>query len=637
MDYKLILAAKKATKKKNTNTPLSPQKKAFFYAITFSVPLLFFVIIELILRSTNYMGNNAIFVDPQIKGTEYLVPNSNFASRYFFYTKTVPTPSADVFLAQKPENGYRVFAMGGSSAAGYPYGFNGTYSRVVHDVLSDALPNKTVEVVNVAVSAISTYTLYDQVDEIIAQQPDAVMIYAGHNEFYGALGVGSNENLGGFPSFVRFYLKLQRYKTFLLLRSIIVDSGKRIASFFGDEYDASASLMERIIDSRSIELDSPKYELAMHQFESNMNAIIKKYSEAGIPVYVGSLASNLKDHAPFVDISNGEQPSAQTIFDEATAAYENGDLETALNKFTFARDLDGLKFRAPSRINQMISEISEANEYVHYVPVYEKMKASIPDNIIGFELMLEHLHPNQKGYFLMGRTFAEELLSDLDLDTLTNPDKYLEHMYLSDFDRRVAYHRVRTLKQSFPFVQGVKPEPYTLLYSFINPADSLAFETVHRNKPWDEAKVELAAFYERQRRYNEAIEEYRGLIRNQPWNDSPYVFAARIYLDAQDFTNAEPLLEKAYAIYPQDAFTTKMLGAIMVNKGNAKRGIQLLEESRQLSPADPQMLFNLSGAYGVDRQFQKAYEIALDLEKRSPNFPGNRAWLMQLQTLINRN
>ena len=78
-----------------------------------------------------------------------------------------------------------------------------------------SMPDKTVEVINLGISAVNSYTLFDQVDEIIEQKPDAILIYAGHNEFYGALGVGSNENLGGFPAFVRFYLKLQRFATII--------------------------------------------------------------------------------------------------------------------------------------------------------------------------------------------------------------------------------------------------------------------------------------------------------------------------------------------------------------------------------------------------------------------------------------
>ena len=58
---------------------------------------------------------------------------------------------------------------------------------------------------------------------------------------------------------------------------------------------------------------------------------------------------------------------------------------------------------------------------------------------------------------------------------------------------------------------------------------------------------------------------------------------------------AEPLLEQAYSIQPEDAYTTKMLGAIMVQKGDLQRQHYLTLESRSLSPRDPQMLYNLSG------------------------------------------
>ena len=65
--------------------------------------------------------------------------------------------------------------------------------------------------------------------------------------------------------------------------------------------------------------------------------------------------------------------------------------------------------------------------------------------------------------------------------------------------------------------------------------------------------------------------KYLSLARNQPWNDSPYVFAARVYLDQNDFANAEPLLRTAYQINSNDAFITKMLGAIEVQKEMPKK------------------------------------------------------------------
>lgn len=681
MSRKSLDSTKIGKKKKLTSSPKgekseaaerkatrSKERTALFYGITAAIPLVFFLLLETGLRWGNYMGDLALFSDPGIGNNEYYLPNPNFAARYFFYTKTVPNPSIDVFKQEKTPDTYRVFAMGGSSAAGYPYGFNGTYSRVVKDILQDRMPYKQVEVVNVGISAISSYTLYDQVAEILQQEPDAILIYAGHNEFYGALGVGSNENLGGFPWFVRGYLKLQQYKTFLLLRNAIVGAGKWTASLFGaQEVNPNATLMERIINSRSIALDGPKHQLAMHQFDSNLSAILDAFTQQGVPVWLGSLASNYKDQVPFVDVPDAVDaqdqplPLASSVFQEGQSLLVDGNTDAAQTQFAYAKDLDGLKFRAPESINQIIRKKARAYEQVYYVPVYERFVEHSPNGIIGNELMLEHLHPNAKGYFLMGASFAQAMLESDRLNDLIIPSiskissssdpvkdrqmdsalleqefkPYEERMYLSEFDYWVAYHRVRTLKQGFPFVLSNTTRPYQQGYKPTGPADSLGFLAVHASKNWDEAKVELGGMYERTNQSEKAFLEYMGLIRNQPWNDSPYVFAARVRLNENNFDAAEPLLEQAYSIQPEDAYTTKMLGAIMVQKGDLQRGITLLLESRSLSPRDPQMLYNLSGAYGLNKNYRQALEISEEVIAINPNFPGIQQWKAQLLRALN--
>ncbi|MEX0719649.1 MAG: tetratricopeptide repeat protein [Balneolaceae bacterium] len=622
--------------------PLPLKKKMLFYGITLSIPILFFVLTEVTLRSVDYLGDTVLFMDPEIPSEEYLIPNPNFAARYFFYTNTIPSPSTDVFLREKPKNSYRIFAMGGSSAAGYPYSYNGTFSRVVDDILTDAMPEHNVEVVNVATSAISSYTLYDQVDEIVEQKPDAIMIYAGHNEFYGALGVGSNENLGAFPGFVRFYLKLQRYKTFLFLRDVMVNSGKWLTGFFVEDEMANmgGTLMERIIKSQSIELNSTEHELAMKQFRSNLGAIIEQFGEYNIPVFIGTIASNVKDQPPFVSIESSGLPAAQSVFQEAQALYQAGDTLAAKEKFEFAKDLDGLKFRAPSQINKIIQSLPQEFPNVKIVRAHEDFEKASPDGIIGNSLMLEHLHPNQSGYFLLGRSFSESLLSSLTENGLISPvelnlNTYYRRMYISEFDDRVVHHRLKTLKQGFPFVVDKKITPYQVKYKPEGFIDSLAFMAVHKNKRWDRAKIEVGQFHEGEEQFEKALLEYHGLIRNQPWNDSPYVFAARLYLDRNDFENALPMLDKAYQIAPKEAFVTKMLGAIELNRGNTAKAIQLLEESKAINPKDPQMLYNLSGAYGKNHHFELALEVADEVIKINPDFPAIQNWKHQLTTIIN--
>jgi tetratricopeptide (TPR) repeat protein len=467
------------------------------------------------------------------------------------------------------------------------------------------------------------------------------MIYAGHNEFYGALGVGSNENLGAFPGFVRFYLKLQRFKTFLFLRTVIVDTAKWFASTFsGEEKEQSGTLMERIVDSRSIELDGPKYQLAMIQFQSNLSTIIETFEEQGISVYVSSIASNVKDMQPFVDITDGEQPSALATYKEAQDSFQAQDYESADQKFTLAKDLDGLKFRAPSEINTIIKNTADEHALTTYVPANEAFENSSPNGLVGHNLILEHLHPNEQGYFLIGKSFSEVLLQDLQKQNLiTSPvqdlESYFDKMYITYFDKRVEWHRISTLKQGFPFIQVRKPTPYQVSYTPLDYVDSLAFATVHQDLGWDRGKVSAGTYYENTGQIDKAIEEYLGLIRNQPWNDSPYVFAARLYLDKNDFESTEPLLQKAFEINPEEAFITKMLGEIELNRGNVTEAIELLEKSVSINPNDPQALFNLSGAYGTNQEFQKALETAQKVAELNPNFPGLRGWILQLQQIIN--
>ena len=86
----------------------------------------------------------------------------------------------------------------------------------------------------------------------------------------------------------------------------------------------------------------------------------------------------------------------------------------------------------------------------------------------------------------------------------------------------------------------MKNQSYEFSYRATTKAGSLAFRTVHAGLNWDEAKVELAVYYQSIGEENKALLEYFSLARNQPWNDSPYVFAARIYLNNNNFSKAEP-------------------------------------------------------------------------------------------------
>ena len=200
---------------------LSRKKSAVFLAITLAFPLFLFAILEAGLRIAGYGGSTAAFESAPLIGSGYLIPAANVARRYFPEEKQPPAPPRDAFLATKPAHSMRIFVLGESSAAGFPFPHNGTFSRVLRDALTDVLPSDTVEVVNMGMAATNSYAIVDLAGDVIDQHPDAVLIYGGHNEYYGALGAGSTESLGSNPAFVRAYLSLQRLKTFVLLRNVV--------------------------------------------------------------------------------------------------------------------------------------------------------------------------------------------------------------------------------------------------------------------------------------------------------------------------------------------------------------------------------------------------------------------------------
>src|SRR4029079_5276451 len=81
--------------------------------------------------------------------------------------------------------------QGESTTEGYPYGFGASVAGMLQQRPQRTFPERKIEVIPTAMSAVNTYTLLDFSGEILEQHPDAVVIYVGHNEYVGLLGVAS--------------------------------------------------------------------------------------------------------------------------------------------------------------------------------------------------------------------------------------------------------------------------------------------------------------------------------------------------------------------------------------------------------------------------------------------------------------
>jgi len=110
---------------------------------------------------------------------------------------------------------------------------------------------KNIEVINLGISAINSYTIYDMLNEVLVQKPDLLLFYAGHNEYYGALGVGSSESISNYPALVRLYLNLQHLRTFVVFQESLASF---IGLISGPPDKGNATLMEQMVKEQKLSL-----------------------------------------------------------------------------------------------------------------------------------------------------------------------------------------------------------------------------------------------------------------------------------------------------------------------------------------------------------------------------------------------
>lgn len=152
---------------RNPGQSMPRLKKRLFYIWLFVIPIFLLCCLEAGLRIFRYGGDTSLFVPAPDDQSPYYGINQDVGRRYFALTSFTPSPRKDLFLKDKPAGGFRIFILGESTAAGFPYGNNMTFPRILNRRLSDLFPERRIEVVNTGMTAMSSFTLLDFMDEIL--------------------------------------------------------------------------------------------------------------------------------------------------------------------------------------------------------------------------------------------------------------------------------------------------------------------------------------------------------------------------------------------------------------------------------------------------------------------------------------
>ncbi|WKN41443.1 hypothetical protein [Tunicatimonas pelagia] len=520
---------------------ISKQRTQWFKAIAILLPFLLLLTLEGGLRIVGYGTDYPLFVTSETNA-DYWVMNPQVSEKYFSQNANATVGYQEPFLKSKGASTFRVFVLGASTAVGYPYLHNGSFHRHLQYRLNRTFPDKTIEVINLALTAVNSYTVLDFAEQLVDYRPDAVLIYAGHNEYYGALGVGSTTAVGNNPTIVRLILQLREWRLVQLLINTL-DLFKPSVS----KSDLQENLMKRMTAEQSIAYESDLYQKGIRQYEANLTATLSTLNEQNIPTFISTLVSNEKDLTPFISDSTQEESSAEYVYQLGKAAYQRKDFSLAKQHFVQAKELDMLRFRAPGALNNIIRELTEQFPNVHLVDARAHLEAQVPHGIIGNEVLLEHVHPNQLGYSLIADAFYQQLreegMIDIDWKLASDWETAYREMPITEVDSLKGAYEIMILKEGWPFYEPIA-ELDTANRTL---PEAIAGALTVQQISWEEAMERLYQHYYQNQNYKEALKVAEAITLEHPNEVQFFTKAAGLALQLNDIQKADYLFQRALA------------------------------------------------------------------------------------------
>lgn len=430
------------------------------------VPL---VLLEAGLRLTG-VGANQPYHDPLV-GFSRVAPlfelnetdgqyRTAHGHRVFFETQE--------FAQAKPENGYRIFCLGGSTVRGRPYTTQSAFARWLQLELSARDPQHVYEVVNCGGLSYASYRLTNILQEVLTYDPDLIIVATGHNEFLEDRTYGDIKQ----RSTARAWMedRLQQLRMVRLVRDWATSTEdpptdtEDTRSILSDEVD---TFLDQGSGYASYHRDDAWAAGVAYHFDQSLRAMVRLCQAARVPAVFVLLGSNVRDCPPYKsehrpNLTIDEERAWQAYVDEADslAADEASqaltllqsavaiDPEQALLRFRVARLLDGLgrpeeaaeHYLAakdfdvcPLRMRESLADALRAVAEQTQTPLVdarELIERQADDRLPGNDLYMDHVHPSLGSHQLI----AAALVERLDRDRLIS-----ELLPWSSDDRRRVY------------------------------------------------------------------------------------------------------------------------------------------------------------------------------------------------------
>jgi tetratricopeptide (TPR) repeat protein len=621
---------------------LTRRKKIIFSLLPALTLLALCALVEVGLRIFNPSLATPLASPVTADGVEWLEINRRYLAKYFpSDIGLLPEFKPTLFRRVKAPGSFRVFCLGESSMFGTPYQMNATIPAIVRTQLRRLAPGKEIEVINLGASAINTGVIADIAPQVANFAPDLVLVYTGHNEFYGPGGVGATWVEKRLPVLTRLRYALLDLRLSVLARRAFTSGGP----------DRGGNMMKDVSQGQEVALGSLDAERVFQLFQENLTRILDTFHERGIPVIISDVASNLR-FPPFVSPAVREIPDCAESFaregpallprllaarnvhrGNAAIAYwagrcyeARGVMDSARALMVEARDADLLKFRAPQRTNEIIHRVASLTG-TPCVSADSLFSALSPGGIPGENLFWEHLHPNARGYYEIAGLFLGRIApffppagspvgrrAPYDADSLAIPwlDLAYADLSMKHLTTRWPFDRYRIAQRVIP---DAPPE-----------LSSIATDVYTRRMNWDEGCYRIALAFRNLGRTGEALTTCRALVEDYPLNSYAHYLAGTMYKDRGDFPSAEAEYTASIRINPSYPIARVDLGLMLINAGRFDDAISQLDTGLRLAgeKGAPSVrataLYGLSAAYANKGDYPRALRLIDESVALSPDY-----------------
>lgn len=580
-------------------------------------------------------------------------------------TRRFPTP--------KPQGTTRVFAFGGSAAAGYPMGKEAAFSRWLEEGLRAQDSSRNFEVINLAVGSYGTYRIRQLVREAAAYEPDVCLLYVGNNEFL------ERRFYRGMMEMSRWVQGIRTVAGHSYLYSSLTDL------FLGLKGEPPPPPDPFLIDplaNAPMDKDSDpvrvieEKERILRFFQENLNDIISVCTEAGARVAICTVPVNLVGSGPTLsepivgkevlkqaitlegqdrfreakelvsDLLKSNPDNALLLYHLGLCQYHLGQFQSSRKYLYRSLDHDLYPQRILPLMNRFIKGL-DGNPDIAVCDLDRMFQDDRPGGLLGSEMFLDVMHLDVKAHqetalaiarslyrsgFLAGRldeTAFRGAMNRVQLGEMWS--KTASRMF---FLGQTYMRQGNYTKAAEHFEQAVREESRLEYHSNLGIAYvelgqiEKAFEQFSKSVAMDptdpKAHMNLGHVLGTLGHHGEALAAYREAVRLDPGLYAGYMSLSFTLRRLGRPEDAFDPLKKAMELDPKRTGAYHGHGLTYLQMGRMESAERWFRKSIEIDPTFLDGIIALSGALERQGKLEEASRLVEDAFETAPSYPALR-------------